>query len=177
MDEYASEDGVKAHLREVGLICSQWAHLEWMLEVTNWWVLGFLDKPTEGRIITASLGIELMARRAYDLCHLKQVKPEEKSLLESVKNRIAAIVDERNLAVHGVRQLDLSTNTVFGHVGRGNYKNTPQKLPLIRLASLNDEIAAVIQVLHPWMVSRGLIEDNPQPVIPRQSVRPGKGYP
>ena len=49
--------------------------------------------------------------------------------------------------------------TVEAHrVTRGKYEGTLQHLPLIRLRSLNDEVAKIIAVIEPLLHSHGVIE-------------------
>jgi hypothetical protein len=64
---------------------------------------------------------------------------------------------ERNLAVHGVRDL-LPDATVVARVTRGEYKGTLQHLPMIRLNSLNKEVNRIIDVIQPLLHRHGVIE-------------------
>ena len=47
---------------------------------------------------------------------------------------------------------------VLARVTRGKYKGTLQHLPLIRLRSLNDEVARIIAVIEPLLHSHGVSE-------------------
>lgn len=82
-------DEIGLHLHYVGLLCTQWSYLERMLEYTHWWILGLLNKPKEGRIITGSLSIEMLAKRARDLAHLKIKSEADIEILQAsgVTNR------------------------------------------------------------------------------------------
>jgi hypothetical protein len=148
---------VAQHLREVGLVCSQWAYLEWLFEVLLFWLIGFHNKPVEGRIATGAPGLETTSKRVCELAHLRLTDIDDMKLLESVRDRIKAVVDERNLAVHGVRSA-LSAETVVGRVARGPYKNKPQQLPPVRLASLNVELKSITDSVSPLLVRNGIIE-------------------
>jgi hypothetical protein len=158
MSDFSTDDDVANHLKLVGVICGQWAYLEWLLEVTHWWLLGLLNKPKEGRVITSSLSIEKMAKRVCDLSHLRISKDEDRALLENIKNRILAVLDERNLAVHGVRKWHEDEQVLTGSLARGKYKNEPQKLSLLRLRSLNNELVSIANALEPLLVRYNIIE-------------------
>ena len=69
MDAYRHKQEFEQHLMAVGLVCSQWAYLEFLFEITLWWILGL--EPKEGRIITGGLSIETAAKRICDLAHLR----------------------------------------------------------------------------------------------------------
>jgi hypothetical protein len=79
--------------------------------------------------------------------------------MKAVARRIEESLDERNLAVHGVRQL-MPNEAVVASVTRGQYKGTLQHLPLIRLRSLNDEAASIIAVIEPLLHSHGVIGNH-----------------
>ena len=58
-------DMVLAHNSQVGLLCTQWAYLEWMLEIAIWWFGDLLDKTNEERITeTGGKPISVLAREA-----------------------------------------------------------------------------------------------------------------
>jgi len=71
MDENTQFTEIDWHFREVGLICAHWAYLEWLLEITLWWLLGLPLDGKDGRVITGSLPIHALARRAAELAHRK----------------------------------------------------------------------------------------------------------
>jgi hypothetical protein len=100
-------DETSEHLQEVGLVCTQWAYLEWMLEISIWWFLGFLDTgdPTDGQTLTGTLNCESLARKASLLSHRKLAEAEERDVLARVLSRVSKIVEERNLVVHGRRSV------------------------------------------------------------------------
>jgi hypothetical protein len=145
------------HNMEVGLLCSQWAYLEWMLEIAIWWFGDLLDKSEEERLTaTGGKPISVLARETHNIAHQKLISANELEALKDAASRIENIVDERNLAVHGVRSL-LPDETVVARVTRGTYKGTLQSLPLIRLRSLNAEIASIIALIEPLLHSHGVI--------------------
>ena len=122
-------DMVSVHNEQVGLLCAQWAYLEWLLEVAIWWFNGLLnaddderEKATGGKSITA------LANEAADHAHRKLSSTKEHADINDVARRIKEALDERNLAVHGVRQL-MSDESVLARVTRGKYKGTLQRLP------------------------------------------------
>ena len=150
-------DMVLAHNSQVGLLCTQWAYLEWMLEIAIWWFSDLLDKSDEERITeTGGKPISVLAREASNIAHRK-LTASELDAMKDVARRVEESLDERNLAVHGVRQL-MPDEAVLARVTRGKYKATLQHLPLIRLRSLNDEVAKIIAVIEPLLHSHGVIE-------------------
>jgi hypothetical protein len=159
MSNYTNDSDVRDHMYQVGLVCTQYAYLEWLFEVTLWWILGLLDHPTEGRLLTGSLNLETASNRACELSHLRIAEKEDRDKLQAIQKRAVAIVDERNLAVHGVRSLE-PDNTVIARVARGKLKNLPQKLSLIRLNSLNAEVASIIRELEPLLIRLKVLEDS-----------------
>jgi hypothetical protein len=150
---------IEEHLFLVGAICSGWAHLEFLVELALWWQIDFLHRRTEGRVLTGSLSLEIMAKKVCELYHLKIPDKNDRKILDDVRDRIVAILDERNLAVHGVRQIN-PANETHAEIARGKYKNKPQKLSNIRLKSLNFEIVAIVQTLEPVLVKYRVLEDR-----------------
>jgi hypothetical protein len=151
-------DTVAAHNAEVGLLCTQWAYLEWMLEIAIWWFRDLLDKSDYERMTeTSGKPVSVLAREAGNIAHQKLTSASELNAIKDVVSRIEESIDERNLAVHGVRSL-LPDETVIARVTRGKYKGTLQRLPLIRLRSLNAEVARIIAVIEPLLHAHGVIE-------------------
>jgi len=151
-------DLVSVHNSQVGLLCSQWAYLEWMLEIAVWWFGDLLDKSDEDRLAeTVGKPISVLAREAGNIAYRKLTSTSELDAMKEVTKRIEEIIDERNLAVHGVRQL-VPDETVLARATQGRYKGTLQHLSLIRLRSLNDEVARIIAVVEPLLHSHGVIE-------------------
>jgi hypothetical protein len=151
-------DFAAEHNMEVGLLCSQWAYLEWMLEIAIWWFSNLLDKSDDERLIaTGGKPISVLAREVHNIAHQKLISASELEALKDAATRIEEIIDERNLAVHGVRSL-LPDETVVCRVTCGTYKGTLQSLPLIRLRSLNAEVARIIALIEPLLQSHRVIE-------------------
>lgn len=151
-------DDVHDHLLEVGMICTGWAYLEFLLECAVWWLIGLHNNKRDGRIFTSGLSLETMARKAADLKHLKISCANDRKAIEDIRDRISAIVQERNLAVHGLRAADPDGGEVTAEVSRGTYKSQPQKLSLVRLRSLNAEIGMIMAITEPLLVRYGVIE-------------------
>lgn len=150
-------DMISAHNEEVGLLCTQWAYLEWMLEIAVWWFCGLLDAHADGRTMTGGIDIIGLARRARDLAHRKLSDQAERDAMADIVRRIGIVINERNLAVHGVRSLQ-PDEIVLATVARGKYKNTLQNLSLMRLRSLNEEVAGIIADIEPLLYRHGVIE-------------------
>lgn len=150
-------DDVDKHLLQVGLICAQWAHLEYLLELTVWWLLGLLDTPKDARLITGTMPIDALARKARDLAHRKIPKRSDRNMLRDVAVDVNAVEHERNLAVHGVRSL-WPDETITASVPRGPYRNKPERLSLIRLRTANAQIASTIAKLELLLDAHSIIE-------------------
>ena len=168
---------VADHNREVGLVCTQWAYLEWLLEVAIWWFRGLLAEGTpdsERDAATADMPVSSLADQACNLATSKLTETDELAAMDGIRRRIKAVVDERNLAVHGVRSL-LPDETVVARVTRGKYKGTLQRLPMIRLRSLNAEIARIIAVFEPLLYKHGVIEGIT--AITEHEQKAHQGYP
>jgi hypothetical protein len=157
MVDHPKLDLVAEHNQEVGLLCTQWAYLEWLLELALWWLLGLLNQPREGRILTGGLSIDTLARRVSELSSLRIGDANQRATLGRVRVRITDVLDERNLAIHGVRSLQ-PDDSVLAAVSRGKYKNEPQRMSLIRLRSLNSEVARILAELEPLLFTLGVIE-------------------
>ncbi len=146
------------HNMEVGLLCSQWAYLEWMLEIAIWWFSDLLDKSDDERLTaTGGKPISVLAREAHNIARQKLISASELEALKDAARRIEEIIDERNLAVHGVRSL-LPDETVIARVSWRTYKGTLQSLSLVRLRSLNAEVTGIIALIEPLLHSHGVIE-------------------
>jgi hypothetical protein len=128
-----------------------------MLEIAIWWFSDLLDKSEEERDTeTGGKPISVLAREASNIAHRKLTSSELDALKEVAK-RIEESIDERNLAIHGVRSLQ-PDETVLATVSRDKY-NTLQPLSLVRLQSLNDEVARIIAVIEPLLSEHGVIQE------------------
>jgi hypothetical protein len=152
-------DFVSTRNEQVGLLCSQWAYLEWMLEIAIWWFSDALEQSEEARITeTGGMPISVLARKAGNIAHRKLTSASEINAMKEVAKRIEESIDERNLAVHGIREV-MPNEAVRARVTGGKYKGTLQNLPLIRLKSLNEEVARIIALIEPLLQSHGVIGD------------------
>lgn len=88
---------------QIGDICSQWAHLEYILANAIWALLG-LDKAT-GLIVTGGLNIENRVGTAVALAEKMGQPTAVTDALKHVRKELQAskIIQRRNLAVHGHR--------------------------------------------------------------------------
>ncbi len=129
--------------------------MEWNLEIAVWWFLGLPQ--SDGRTITGGVDICSLARKARDLAHSKLSVKAELDAMADLAKRIEAITDERNLAVHGLREVQPG-DAVKATVTRGKYKNSSQSMPLIRLKSLNAEVGWLIAVIEPLLHKHGVVE-------------------
>src|SRR5262245_7661886 len=134
-------DMVLAHNSQIGLLCTQWVYLEWMLEVAIWWFSDLLDKSDEERLTeTGGKPISVLAREAGNIAHRKLTSKHDLDAMKDIPKRIEESLTERNLAIHGVRTLS-TEDVVLARVTRGRNRGTLQNLSLIRLRSLNEEVA------------------------------------
>jgi hypothetical protein len=147
---------VHTELVEIGKICVHWAYLEFLLEVTYWWIFNLHNRHEEGRILTGSLSIELLSGRVRDLAHLKIADPVDREVLSAVAKRIDVIKDDRNLAVHGVRAM-LPDKSVHAWAARGKYKHAPEFMTAMRLRSVTVEIRCILKELEPVLLKNNII--------------------
>jgi hypothetical protein len=150
----SDREDVPVHLQQVGFLCAQWAYLELLLEIAIWWSLD--HSPIDGRTITKSMPMSVLAREARDNAHQKLTNKSELDAMADVAMRVAAVIDERNLAVHGVRVVQ-PDETVMASVARGKYGNTLQPMSLDSLQRLNDEVTSIIDVIEPLLHRHGMI--------------------
>jgi hypothetical protein len=101
-DEAAPEYDVEEHLKLVGLVCTQWAYLEYLLAVAIWWELNLLDGSKDGLLITSSFQADKLARMARDLAHRKLTDTKELDTMKHIADEVERLTGERNLAVHGL---------------------------------------------------------------------------
>jgi hypothetical protein len=151
-------DMVLAHNSQIGFLCTQWAYLEWMLEVAIWWFSDLLDKSDEERLTeTGGKPISVLAREASNIAHRKLTSKSDLDAMKEIAKRVEESLAERNLAIHGVHTLT-PDEAVLARVTRGKYKGTLQHLSLIRLRSLNEEVERIIAVMESLLHSHGVIE-------------------
>jgi hypothetical protein len=171
MSDTEQDRDIKVHLLSVGLVCSHWSYLEYLYELTLWWLLGLLNDETAGRVITGGQSLENLARCCKELSRLRITDPTDRQILEDAYNRLLAIVDERNLAVHGVRSAEETGPLVTGVVSKGKYKSKPQNLSFIRLNTLNTEIVNIMALIEPLLVRLNIISEMTGFSAQQQSTR------
>jgi hypothetical protein len=82
-------DTAAAHNAEVGLLCTQWAYLEWMLEIAIWWFRDLLDKSDAERLTeTSGKPVSVLAREAGNIAHQKLTSVSELHAMKDVVSRI-----------------------------------------------------------------------------------------
>jgi hypothetical protein len=159
MSDTVRDKDIQDHLLSVGLVCSHWAYLECIYELALWWLLGLLNDSQAGRAITSGQSLENLARRCNELSRLRVKEAGDRKILDGAYARILAIMDERNLAVHGVRSAHKTGPLITGVVGKGKYKGQPQTLSEIRLNSLNTELMNIMALVEPLFVRLGIISE------------------
>jgi hypothetical protein len=120
------------------------------LQIARWWFLGLLSTPESERTLSGGQ-IGDLAAKVCELAVFKLTDADELAALNDVEPCIKTAVPERNLAVHGVRDL-LPDATVGARVTRGEYKGTLQHLPMIK------EVNRIIDVIQPLLHRHGAIE-------------------
>lgn len=168
-----TDKDIEIYLISVGLVCSHWAYLEYIYELAIWWLLSLLNDAQAGRTLTGGQSLENLARRCNELARLRMSEVADRKLLGEAYTRILAIVDERNLAVHGVRSAQETGSLVTAIVNKGKYKNQPQTLSIIRLNTLNTEIANIMALIEPLFVRLGIISEMTEFSAQRQLIRQG----
>ena len=171
MSDTSRDKDIEAHLLSVGIVCSHWAYLEYLYELTLWWLLGLLNDEKAGRVITGGQSLENLARRCNELSYLRIPEERDRQILEDSYKRIHAIIDERNLAVHGIRSALKTGPLVTATVTKGKYKSQPQNLSYIRLNTLNTEMANIIALVEPLFMRLGIISDMTEFSAQQQSAQ------
>jgi hypothetical protein len=90
-----AKDYVAKHLKQVGFLCTQWAYLEWLLEIAIWRFMGL--KEAEGRKRTGPMPMGNLARDARALAHRKLTKRAELDALRATasKDQVQALAGVR----------------------------------------------------------------------------------
>lgn len=157
---------------QIGNICFQWAHLEFLLALTIWALLR-LDSVT-GRIVTGGLDIRPRVKMAIDLAESLRAPAELIDALKSVRKKVESdLNDRRNRAIHGHRFIDPddpSLELVVTHRGKNAGKFLGQSNK--DLADLGRDIAAAHKELHAVLNSLGIDDvppDRPAPIIAKNA--------
>ena len=143
------------HNQQIGFLCSQWSFLESLVEMALWWLLGLPQN--EGRVITEGVHVGVLARKVRDLAHRKVSAKADLDGLTDLAADIKNAEGERNLAVHGLREVRPG-DEVMATVTRGQYKNTPQRMSLIRLKTLNAEVTRLVAIIEPMLFKYGVVD-------------------
>jgi predicted RNA-binding protein YlqC (UPF0109 family) len=125
-DNLAEEQ--KARMFTVGMICAQWAYLEFLFAASIWVLLKVPDEDV-GKIITGTLDMKGRAAMALRLARALNQRKELIDALAIAQQDSANQLDERNLVVHGVGELR-PTGETYQEVHRGPMRNKPQPVSL-----------------------------------------------
>ena len=84
-----------------------------------------------------------------------------------IADEVVRLTPERNLAVHGRGQVN-PDEKIFVTVARGPYARAPQPMSPERLATLNSEMARVVDILEVLLFQHGVITTQGKPTnLPR----------
>lgn len=141
---------------QVGNICVQWAHLEYLLMLA----IGALMRVDEhtAKLLAGGLPIRARAKMAWELAVHLEAPAEAATALKAAYDRVANKLDDRrNRAVHGHRlaipgRSDAETFELYR--GKGIGKRVIQTDA--DLAKLGADIGATASELHSAMLSSGV---------------------
>ncbi|MCF6292731.1 MAG: hypothetical protein L3J04_04980 [Robiginitomaculum sp.] len=144
---------------QIGNICFQWAHLEYLMMLT----IGSLLRIDEDTAKIVSAGRDIQARINLSLAlanHLNAPKDAVDAIKElRTKLQKEKILDRRNMAIHGHRVLDSNDargELVEVHFGKGKHQKISQTNET--LATLGKGIASSHKKLHEKMLSSGVFK-------------------
>lgn len=146
---------------QIGNICIQWSHLEFLAAIAIWSMLR-IDEKT-GKIITGGLDLLPRLKMAHQLAvHLNapmQARNSFKAAKQAVQHRL---LDRRNLVIHGHRLSEKGNPWVETfEVHRGKNSGTKQPLSNSDIAQIGKDIAAVHKALHQALRESGLLDAVP----------------
>ena len=117
----------------IGGVCQQYSILELRVAQIIWALLK-IDEPT-GKLVTSGLDILPRIRMAMRLATHLKAKPAVRKALEKVRTKLQdGVIDQRNLAVHGIQTVSDDGEVMTLEVHRGGKAN--RQVP-IRIADLN----------------------------------------
>ena len=129
---------------QIGNICSQWAHLEYLLASAIWGLLG-LEKGV-GLIVTGGLNIESRVGTAVALAEALGQPDELIEALKRVRKELQSskIIQRRNLTIHGNRFLHPDREDAeLVEIHRGKSAGKPKTRADSELSELGKEIAGL----------------------------------
>ncbi len=136
---------------QIGNICFQWAHLEFLVALALWSLLR-IDQET-GKILTGSLDLLPRVNMALKLAkHLKAPGLAIKALKEVRTALQGGLIERRNTAIHGLRSLDPNDPAgEFFEVHRGKSSGVKQPVNNAALRALGSEIVDVHKAFYAAM--------------------------
>lgn len=141
---------------QIGNICFQWAHLEYLVALSLWSLLR-IDHDT-GKIVTGGLDLLPRVNMALKLAqHLKAPGLAIKALKEVRTALQDGLLEKRNTAIHGLRSFDTSDPSgEFFEVHRGKSAGLKQPVNNLSLQALGVQIADVHKAFHAAMLESGI---------------------
>ncbi len=134
---------------QIGSICHQWAHLEWILAIVIWRLLRVDD--VTGRIITGGLDILPRTNMAIALAeYLKAPAVIRRALRDTRTTLQEGLNERRNQAIHGLRftNPDDQINSELFVMYRGRNAGAPRPISNKDLKQLwQDVIATQLSLL------------------------------
>lgn len=123
----------------IGALCAQFSHLEFRLAQVIWSLLGINEKT--GKLVTSGLDILPRVRMAIRLASHLNAKSAVKKALDKVRTELQnGIIDQRNLAVHGIHTVSDDGETMTLEVHRGGNANRQITISIRDLNALNKRI-------------------------------------
>jgi hypothetical protein len=144
----------------VGMICAQWAYLEYLFASAIWVTLNIPHDA--GKIVTGGLDMKGRAVMAVRIAEERKKPRDLIAGLATAQKAVLKLLNERNLIVHGTGELRPDGHTYY-EVHRGPMRGEPQHVSLIRVHSLASAIDGIVAKLEPVLLKHGIIEMPPQP--------------
>lgn len=145
---------------QIGNICIQWSHLEYLVALAIWSMLR-IDEKT-GRILTGGLDIIPRLGMAHQLSvHLNAPQLARRTLTETRKILQSGLLEQRNLVIHGHRLKahgEPSIETFEVH--RGPKSGQKQPLTNAEIAQIGRDIAIVHKALHKALLESGVLDTS-----------------
>lgn len=146
-------------LVQVGVICTNWAYLEYLLANAIWWLCDV--EPAKGKIMTGKINIQSLIDKAIALCESDEHKDLYKSFVE-VSHALRDgknLIERRNTAIHGV--FSSSPNYLGVMVERHKKADTRDRklYPITELFSIGDELYNINKRLIEAFLLRGINVD------------------
>ena len=148
---------VKERMEFTGYICTQYAHFDYLISNIIWHVLD-MEKGI-GVIITGSMEIRPKIDMAIELLDYKEIFPEIRKKLQSIKNSASSsngFISKRNVIVHGIFSSKEGDPKVMVESHRKKSMRGRQELKLSYYHETHEDIIKANKALMDLMIPVGI---------------------